>query len=230
MLPHDLRKYKHQCNLKPMAYLNWDTKIITNVSSDSVAELYNEGYVFTRVDKGVMNKTRSFRVNLRAYAPSSENRRILRKAETLEMKVESIPYAGYNWEIGKLAKDFYEKFGDNVFTANKVKEILTEEDKSNFNKLLVFSEGGKAVGYVICFESSSMLHYSYPFYVEEPSRGIGMMTKALEWAKAADKEYIYMGSLQRPTDSYKLQFLGGEWFDGTKWQVDTEPLKEILSN
>ncbi len=190
--------------------------------------MYDQGYVFTRVDKGVMNRTRSFRVNLKAYTPSSENRRILRKAEALEMKVETIPYSGYTWEIGKLAKDFYEKFGDNVFTANKIKEILTESEKSNFNKLLVFSENGQVVGYVICYESDTILHYSYPFYIEAPSRGIGMMTKALEWAKASGKDYIYMGSLQRPTDTYKLQFLGGEWFDGTRWQVDTEPLKEIL--
>ncbi len=211
-----------------MTYLNWDTKIINDFSSLNVASLYDQGYVFTRVDKGVMNKTRSFRVNLKAYAPSSENRRILRKSEGLEMKIEAIPYSGYSWEIGKLAKDFYEKFGDNVFTANKIKEILTESEKSNFNKLLVFSENGQPVGYVICYESDTILHYSYPFYVEAPSRGIGMMTKALEWAKSSGKEYMYMGSLQRPTDTYKLQFLGGEWFDGARWQVDTEPLKEIL--
>lgn len=212
-----------------MAYLNWDTKVITDFSSANVAKMYDEGYVFTRVDKGVMNKTRSFRVNLRAYAPSSENRRILRKVEGLEMKVEAIPYPDYDWEIGKLAKDFYEKFGDHVFTANKVKEILTERDRSNFNRLLVFSAEGKPVGYAICYESRDLLHYSYPFYIEEPSRGIGMMTMALEWAKAQGKEYIYMGSLQRPSDTYKLQFLGGEWFDGARWQVDTEPLKDILN-
>jgi arginyl-tRNA--protein-N-Asp/Glu arginylyltransferase len=212
-----------------MAYLNWDTKTITDFYPENIAKMYDEGYVFTRVDKGIMNKTRSFRVNLKAYAPSSENRRILRKAENLEMKIESIPYSAYSWEIGKLAKDFYEKFGDNVFTANKVKEILTETDRSNFNKLIVFSIEGKPVGYAICYESKSLLHYSYPFYIEEPSRGIGMMTKALEWAKASGKEYMYMGSLQRPSDTYKLQFLGGEWFDGSRWQVDTASLKDILS-
>lgn len=212
-----------------MAYLNWDTRTVTDFSSENVAKMYDKGYVFTRVDKGIMNKTRSFRVNLKAYAPSSENRRILRKAESLEMKVETIPYPAYSWEIGKLAKDFYEKFGDHVFTANKIKDILTEADRSNFNKLIVFSIEGKPAGYAICYESASLLHYSYPFYIEEPSRGIGMMTKALEWAKAQGKEYIYLGSLQRPSDTYKLQFLGGEWFDGTKWQVDTAPLKDILA-
>ncbi len=214
-----------------MAYLNWDTKLIADFSQENVTQAYNEGYVFTRVDKGVMNKTRSFRINLKAYSSSSENRRMLRKAENLSLSIESIPYAGYSWEIGKLAKDFYEKFGDNVFSANKIKEVLTDAEKSNFNRLLVYTDTktNKKVGFAICFESKNLLHYSYPFYVEEPSRGLGMMTMAVEWAKAAGKEHAYLGSLQRPTDSYKLQFLGGEWFDGNKWQFDTTPLKEILS-
>jgi hypothetical protein len=55
-----------------------------------------------------------------------------------------------------------------------------------------------------------------------------MMTMAIQWAKDQGKEFIYLGSLSRPTDTYKLQFRGGEWFDGERWKVDTEPLKEIL--
>lgn len=213
-----------------MTYLNWDTQIISDFSQNNVEKLYDEGYVFTRVDRGVMNKTRSFRVNLTAYTPSSENRRIMRKAESLALSVESIPFPNYNWEIGKLAKDFYEKFGDSVFSANKVKEILTEKDKTNFNKLLVFTDKSThtPVGYAICYESKNMLHYSYPFYIEESGRGISMMTLALEWAKNSGKQYIYLGSLQRPSDTYKLQFHGSEWFDGDRWQFDTTPLKDIL--
>jgi arginyl-tRNA--protein-N-Asp/Glu arginylyltransferase len=212
-----------------MSYLSWDTKVISDFSREAVEKIYDAGYVFTRVDRGVMNRTRSFRVNLAAYVASSENRRILRKAEDLTLSVEPIPYPGYTWEIGKLAKDFYEKFGDKVFSANKIKEILTDGAKSNFNKLLVFKDkGGTPVGYAICYESEKILHYSYPFYIEEPSRGIGMMTLAIEWAKASGKEYAYLGSLSRPTDTYKFQFLGGEWFDGERWRGDTEPLKEIL--
>jgi arginyl-tRNA--protein-N-Asp/Glu arginylyltransferase len=213
-----------------MAYLNWDTKVIIDFSPENVAKMYDEGYVFTRVDKGVMNKTRSFRVDLRAYASSSENRRILRKAEHLSLSVEPIPYPEYTWEIGKLAKDFYEKFGDNVFSANKTKEIITDAAKSNFNRLLVFRDLAtkEALGYVVCYESEKILHYSFPFYIEASSRGLGMMTKAIEWAKASGKEYAYLGSIQRPTDTYKFQFLGGEWFDGERWQFDTAPLKDLL--
>ena len=218
---------------KPMAYLNWDTKKTDDMSPENIDRLYSQGYLLTRLEKGVMNRTRSFRIDLRKFESSSENRRILRKSENLKLAIESIPYALYSWKVGKLAKDFYEKFGDNVFTANKIREIMTDGDKSNFNKLFIFVDKrtNEIVGYVISYQSAHIIHYSYPFYVEdplEPSRGLGMMTKAIEWAKSLGKDYLYLGSLQRPSDTYKLQFKGGEWFDGEVWQKDIEPLKEIL--
>lgn len=213
-----------------MSYLNWDTKVVSDFSPEAADALYAQGYVFTRVDRGVMNKTRSFRVDLRAFEPTSENRRILRKVERLALSSERLPYAGYSWQIGKLAKDFYEKFGDSVFTANKVRELLTDPAKSNFNRLLVYADRdtGAAAGYAICYRGAKSAHYAFPFYLEEPSRGLGMMTMALVKAKEAGLDYVYLGSLSRPSDTYKLQFKGGEWFDGERWRTDVEPLKDIL--
>ncbi len=213
-----------------MPYLNWDTKIIGDFSPENIEKMYDAGYVFTRVGRGVMNKTRSFRVDLSKFETTSENRRIAKKSENLSLKAASLPYEKYDWDIGKLAKDFYEK-RDATFSANKIKEMLTDSSKSNFNKLLVYSESKKQIGYAICFETKNVSHYSYPFYAEnpaEPSRGLGMMIIALERAKVLGKKYIYLGSLQRPSDTYKLQFKGGEWFDGGKWRTETEPLKGIL--
>ncbi len=216
-----------------MSYLKWDSETIKDFSPEKVERMYADGFVFTRVEKGAMNRTRSFRVGLNAFELSSENRRILRKSEYMEMSVEPLPYPGYSWKIGKLAKDFYEKFGDNVFTANKIKELMTDGEKSNFNRLLAFKDkrDGSPVGYAIAYQAGNILHYSYPFYVEdpkEPSRGLGMMTMAIEWAKKQGLAYAYLGSLSRPSDTYKLQFKGGEWFDGERWRTDIEPLKTIL--
>jgi arginyl-tRNA--protein-N-Asp/Glu arginylyltransferase len=216
-----------------MAYLNWSTQIVKELSPQNIENMYDQGFIMTRIDKGIMNKTRSFRIDLNDFEMSSENRRILRKAESLKFDVYTIPYADYSWKIGKLAKDFYEKFGDNVFSANKTREILTNPEKSNYNRLFIFTDSrdSSAIGFVVAVETPNMLHYSYPFYVEDPresSRGLGMMTMAIQWAKNHGKKYIYLGSLSRPTDTYKLQFKGGEWFDGEQWKTDMEPLKEIL--
>ena len=162
-------------------------------------------------------------------------------------------------------KDFYaKKFGDKTFSARKIKELITDEKKSNFNRLFVYTiptvipnppAGGeeslskkqtdrdpssakaslgmtKYVDYCICLETKNILHYCYPFYnlnVKIPNLGMGMMLKAVVWAEKNNKKYIYLGSAQRQTDTYKLQFAGLEWFDGKEWKKNLNELKKILA-
>lgn len=220
-----------------MNYLHWDEKKITDFSDKSISNLYDDGYVFTRIDRGVMQQTRSVRINLKKWKPNSENRRILKKVTNLIIQAEKVPYKKYDWSLGKLAKDFYEtKFGAGIMSAVKVKEMLTDVKKSNFNSLLTYSDDEKSgtkeiLGYSICYSNPKMLHYSYPFYNLENApkdMGLGMMILAVQYAKDAGMEYIYLGSLQRPSDTYKLQFDGLEWFDGQKWSNDEKKVKEIL--
>ncbi len=93
-------------------------------------------------------------------------------------------------------------------------------------------EARLAVGYAICYENDDILHYSYPFYdlhVPEKNMGMGMMVRAVAYAKATGKKYIYLGSAQRSTDTYKLQFKGMEWFDGAQWHTDLDALKEAIT-
>lgn len=242
-------------------YLSWNEKTITDFSDENIESAYNEGYVFTRVGKGVMKQTRSLRIDLSKFELSSENKRILKKTEELNLSLYPIPYDKYTWEIHKLGKDFYEqKFGKGTFSAQKIKELITEKEKSNFNQLFVYSlptvilnevknplnkygrdpsvaelsqdDKRLEAGYCIALETKNISHYCYPFYNLElnyPNIGLGMMTKAIVWAKENNKKYIYLGSFSRPTDTYKLQFSGLEWFDGKNWQTNTEELKIIFS-
>ena len=227
-------------------YLSWQEKIITDFSDTNINALYNDGFLFTRIGHGVMKQTRSLRINLAQFVLSSENRRVLKKNETLKLSVSPLPYREYHWKIGKLAKDFYEtKFGPKTFGANKVKELLTDPQKSNFNLLLVYKLKNDVVGYCIVRTTDELIHYSYPFYklpayakamagkqatsYQLPANiGLGMMTQAVVWAKEQGKKYIYLGSASRPTDTYKLQFSGLEWWDGQKWEENISNLKHIL--
>ncbi len=240
-------------------YLTWSEKIISDFSESNIESLYNHGYVFTRIDKGVMTQTRSIRVDLKKFVLSSENKRVLKKVEDIDLFVYTVPYSDYNWTIGKMAKDFYDKkFGDKTFSANKTKELLTDNQKSNFNCLLrytykinssnpldfeiarqLFQTSGKIdpllspppTGVCIAYVTKNILHYSYPFYDlnnAPKDMGLGMMTKAILWAKESGREYMYLGSAQRPTDTYKFQFDGIEWFDGQNWKNDLVEIKNIL--
>ena len=208
-----------------MKYLKWKEEKIIDDSAETISRMYDNGFVFTRIAKGIMHQTRSVRINLNKFELSSENRRILRKGEKVLIEKYTIPYSGYSWEIGKMAKDFYDKKSDGAFSANKIKELITTPH--NFNTLFSFLN----LGFAICYENSSILHYCYPFYDLEKSpkdMGLIMMTKTIAEAQTLGLKYVYLGSLQRPNDIYKLQFLGIEWFDGKKWSNDIEKVKGVL--
>lgn len=211
-----------------MEYLHWDEKKIDG--SDDINKLYDKGYVFTRIDKGMMHQTRSVRIDISRFNLTSENRRILRKGENIVMEIIDIPYQDYNWKIGKMAKDFYDKKANGAFSANKIKELITTKD--NFNTLFKFSDNVSNAGYAISFKNNEMIHYCYPFYEIEKSikdMGLIMINKTINFAKENNYKYVYLGSLQRPSDVYKLQFEGIEWFDGKEWKRDLEEVKKILS-
>src|SRR3989338_1424913 len=213
-------------------YLKWDQAMIGDFSDDTINRYYNEGYVFTRLGKGIMQQTRSVRVDLAQFEMSSENRRVLRKIANCKLQIANLPYENYHWSIGKLAKDFYaSKFGDKTFSANKTKELLTSH-ASNFNRFFIYSLNDETTGYCIATATDEIIHYAYPFYNLSPityhlspSTGMGMMLRAILYAKEHGKKYIYLGSAHRPTDTYKLQFEGLEWFDGKEWSDDIQQLK-----
>ncbi|KKW41697.1 MAG: hypothetical protein UY92_C0014G0022 [Candidatus Magasanikbacteria bacterium GW2011_GWA2_56_11] len=214
-------------------YLKWDEYVLRDFSAPAVSAKYDEGYVFTRIGKGIMDQTRSLRVELSKFELSSENRRILKKTTDLTASPVPLPYTAYDWKIGKLAKDFYEqKFGAGTFSANKIKELLTDPDKSNFNRLFVYTLPAETVGYCIAYENEDLLHYCYPFYnldAGQPNLGMGMMLRAVLYAQGIGKKYVYLGSAQRAGDTYKLQFAGLEWFDRTAWRTDSQELKKLLT-
>lgn len=220
-----------------MSYLVWQEKQLNPFSLSALENLYSAGFVTTRRGKEIAEQTRSLRIDLHRFSLSSENRRILKKTEGLDVHFAPLPYPAYHWSIGKLAKDFYtEKFGDHTFSANKLKDLLTRSEMYAFNRLGIYSFPGISdpIGYAVCLATEHALHYAYPFYRLPDTQftltnvGLGMMLRAILWAKMHEKEHIYLGSAQRPSDVYKLQFTGLEWFDGQTWQTDIPKLKKIL--
>lgn len=211
-------------------YLCFEEKVVSDLSTSSIESLYDNGFVATRIDTGVFHQTRSVRIDLLKFELNSENRRILRKGEDVSLSVSSLPLASYDWNIGKMAKDFYDtKAGVGTFSANKVKEILSLP--SHFSSLFSYTKDTQIQGYCITVTTPSLLHYCYPFYLLSAPKDMGliMMLKAIVWAKENSLKYVYLGSLQRPNDVYKLQFSGIQWFDGKEWSEDVEGVKRILS-
>ena len=143
--------------------------------------------------------------------------------------------------------------GGRFASADAAIPLLTLPSNGIASPRLSGTRNDSNVGYCICLETKNILHYCYPFYNLQPitynlqpttynlqpttynlqpttynlqpNTGMGMMLKAIIWAKDTGKKYIYLGSFQRPTDTYKLQFAGLEWFDGKEWERDLNKLK-----
>lgn len=218
-----------------MAYHRFRDIVLEDLSASIINALYDKGFVFTRLGKGVMHQVRSVRVELQTFELSSENRRVLERSSGVFLDFFRLDQFSYHWKIGKLAKDFYTaKFGPDVLSANKIRELFTDPDKSNMNSVLKYSHGKTPIGYCLSFETTNLIHYSYPFYqhpgfdpveykalmnIDVPKvMGIAMMTKAVVWAKEQNKHFIYLGSVQDERSLYKFQFKGVEWFDGKIWK------------
>lgn len=187
-------------------------KTIKDPSEEDINTLYEEGFVATRLGRGEFQQIKSLRIRLKDFELSSENRRILKNNEDITIEVKKLPLENYSWHIGKLGLDFYaKKFGKNIMTANKLKELFTNQKESSMNAVFAYQMGEKPIGYCLALETKNIIHYSYPFYDLAPERNIGMvmMLQAIQYAKENRKEYIYLGSSQK----YKEQFKGLEVFN-----------------
>jgi arginyl-tRNA--protein-N-Asp/Glu arginylyltransferase len=211
-------------------YQSWQKINLENIDSEIIEKNYAEGFVLTRIFRQ-MDQVKSLRVNLEKFELSSENRRILRKGEEIEMRIIDLPMKleDYDWQIHATGANFYnERFGAGTFSANKIKGLIIEKDV-NFNCLLIFSDKktNRDIGWSICYRSNNFLHYAYPFYdlsYFEKNMGIIMMTKTIQWAKENGMEFCYLGSIWEEKAKYKLQFFPEEFFDGKEWR-DADELK-----
>ncbi len=214
----DYEKYKFPYQI----YLQAEEK-------DSVEKIYKKGFLPTRIKKNFYYLSRNVRIDLKNFSLNSENRRILKKTEGLELENINLKDFEFQYEISKLATDYFkEKFGEIIISTQKLKELFKGDI---FTNVLVFKLKGDVIGYCITMETENILHYTYPFYKKEfigTNIGMGMMVRAIEYAKEKNKKYVHLGTAYTKESMYKLQFKGIEWFDGNEWIDDVEKLKNKI--
>lgn len=162
---------------------------IISFNPEEITKAYDNGYVFTRLGKGIMQQTRSLRINVSKFKLNSENRRIIRKTEGLKFTYKKLPLHDYSWEIHKMGKDFYERFRTKderektnsiqsseskvknpIMSASKIREMFNDMGKSNMNGVFIYEDtrfktkDTKPIGYCLLYQNQSILHYAYPFY------------------------------------------------------------------
>lgn len=200
---------------------------------DLLNSIYEKGFLPSRSRKDLFYLSRSIRIDLEKFELSSENRRIMRKAEYLQSAFIPRSDFKYDYTIGKLGKDFYEtRFGKGTMSVYRLKWLFTSGSMSH---IIEYKDKGKdsIVGYCIVNVSNKLIHYAYPFYKLDYFKrdaGMGMMLQAINWAKEGGLKFIYLGTCYTNDALYKLQFKGVEYFTGYSWSEDVEKLKFLVRN
>lgn len=197
---------------------------------DSVDEIYQKGFLPTRIEKNLYYLSRNIRINLKDFSFNSENRRVLKKTPGLKLKEHKLNQFVFNYNISKLATEYFkEKFGENIISTQKLKNIC---ENGFFTNILTFELDNAEVGYCITMQTKNLLHYSYPFYKKEligTNIGMGMILKTIEYALKEKKQFVYLGTVYSKEAKYKLQFKNLEWFSGVSWCNDIDKLKEKIN-
>ncbi len=202
---------------------------------DHLPDLYARGFLpytgRTDVEPAVFYLARSVRVDLAAFENTSENRRINRKVENLQMNFRVLPKAEFDVEFAgfrRLCLDAARaRFSDNAMTDERLSYVLSRETASH---IFEYKAGERIVGYVVAYLDEEILHYWFAFYdvALMHAHGLGkwMMWAAIDYAKRQGLQYVYLGTAYHEKALYKVRdFKGIQFFDGTGWHTDLKRLK-----
>ncbi len=176
---------------------------------------------------------RQLRVPLREWKPTSENRRVLRKAEGLRLEV--LPRADFDFSEGRRAAwlEFAEqRFGAGVMPGSRLDRLMSGAVVTH---LLQFTETatGRERGTVLLYlEPPRVAFYYFAFYRVatdgvEPT-GMAMMTRAVEHFAGEGWSHLHLGSCYTEAALYKTQFEPVEFFNGFRWSRSRTELKHLL--
>jgi leucyl-tRNA---protein transferase len=199
---------------------------------EAPADIFNAGFLPSSRNLDRFYLCRHVRVQLGKFKPTSENRRILRKGEGLEVKLVPRDKFDYTPERRQFYKTYADiKFGKDVMSFERLDLLFTSPMISH---LLVFNDrqNGAEVGAATLYlEGRELAYYYYAFYDLNYYRrnlGMFMMTSAVELFAGRGFRHVYLGTCYSQNALYKTQFGGAEFFNGFRWSGDMKELKYLL--
>ena len=203
--------------------------------SETISEVLSMGYLpYTGIPKLKANSyylARSLRVKTSPFELSSENRRVFRKFENIEIECTLIDLTNYDWTQEKI--DFCLQYANSrfstTFSPERFQHIL---DHSHGNKLICLESAGRMVGLILLGADDTAWHYWFAFFALDflPDMPFGKwaMTKSLDLAARTGIEFVYLGTCYGPHSLYKVRdFKGISYFDGNEWSEDVKMLKAL---
>lgn len=199
---------------------------------ETPADLFAAGFLPSSRQLDRFYLCRQVRVNLSKFAPSSENRRILRKGAGFEARLLTRAEFDYSPARRQFFKTYADaKFGAEVMSFERLDGLFAAPIISH---LLVFTDSatGQEVGVAtLLLQGSALAYYYYAFYdLNYHARNLGMfmMTSAAVLLAGRGTTQLYLGTCYSRAALYKTQFTGAEFFNGFRWSDNLDELKFIL--
>jgi arginyl-tRNA--protein-N-Asp/Glu arginylyltransferase len=176
---------------------------------------------------------RHIRVSLKEFAPSSENRRILRKGEGIECKL--VARADFQITPERLAfcKKYADgRFGSEIMSRERLEALFASRVATHILSFTDKATGAEVGLAVLYLEQPNAGFYYYAFYdLAYFSRNLGMfmMTTAVETLARSGLEFLYLGTCYSENAMYKFQFLGAEFFNGFAWSRNAKELRYLVN-
>jgi leucyl-tRNA---protein transferase len=206
-------------------------------SQAELPQIYDKGFLPYTGNLGIEGEVfylaRSLRVNLQKFDDTSENRRVNRLIEPLNIQLEVIEKANFDLKnpifLSFCENYINERIGEENMSMERLEYILSREIATH---LFQFSSEGKVLGYVLAAMVGDMLHYWFSFfdvnYLKTHSLGKWMMWRTIRWGKDNGLKNVYLGTAYKPAALYKIRdHKGLEFFDGNKWNEDAKRLKSL---
>lgn len=199
---------------------------------ESPGDLFNQGFLPSSRSLDRFYLCRQVRIDLKKFAHSSENRRILRKGAGLESTLVPKAKFSYTPERRAFFKTYADiRFGKDIMSYERL-DLLFEGAITSHLLLFTDTSSGEEVGTVILYlEPQDLAYYYYSFYdLKYYSRNLGMfmMTSAVALFAEHGFRYLYLGSCYVENALYKTQFAGAEFFNGVRWSDDLKELKYLI--
>lgn len=209
-------------------------------SQAELSEIYEKGFLPYTGNLGINGDifylARSLRVDLDRFEDTSENRRVNRLVESLNITLEVIKKTDFDLndtEFVNLSQEYIsQRIGDDNMSWERWQYILSRETGTHIFK---FSIEGKLVGFVFAVLEGEMLHYWFAFfnteYMRSHSLGKWLMWRVIKWGKENALKHVYLGTAYKQSALYKIRdHKGLEYFDGYRWNKDVERLKNLCKN
>jgi len=207
-------------------------------NNNELQEVYEKGFLPYTGDLNlkypVFYKARSLRVDLEKFSDSSENRRVAKKFEGIEVRIEaSDTLLAADQYFRSLAIDYAAKrFKGGQMDSDRLDYILSRSYLTHTYRIMLDEE---TMAYLLAVESGNIFHYWFCFFdldmATELPLGKFLMWKGILMAKEKGCSYIYLGTCYGNRSLYKARdFKGVEFHDGNFWSSDVKRLKMLCKS